>query len=797
MIQNNSSNQTDWSAISGKISKIYGEWHTPSCENAVNRRIPHTALLGNGDIGLSSAGNAMEKTFHTSKSDFWSINKMNGFGNQPLTVITIGGLTLRNAQHTTENTDPYYEKQDILRAVVTTEQTLGDAPLTMETWVSAVNNIAVMSITSHADHNTSLEYTVWTKSDNSNLPASAYAEKDTATAKRRTWNALPEREDSWTSEAVVSAKIIGTSAQAAADCQNGKATLLFTLAPEQTVYAVAAFGGGGRTYNNKGELQQEDPFSESRKLLDSVVSEQDVLELYQKHLAWWKQYWSASYIDITSDNENEALPILERYYYGAQYIIGSAAREGKTAPGLYGIWHTTDYPQWSSDYHLNYNFIAPFYAVCSSNRPQLQLPASEALLNQIPTGVRNAENTEELRKILPAEFDFIDNKIAEGKIDAVNGIPGGMLFSVGVGPWGFETEPSTYLRETMDAAYSVYPLCQYYDYTGDETFLADILYPYLKKCAVFFENWIGTKEDPYTLYAGYNEGSWSKNPAVELAAYRNVMERIIRYSEKLKLDDDKRENWKTILCNLAPQPRGVFNGKLVYSLAEKDWNGSEWKDFADLSGCGGNILPLDSVIPGNTLGFFSAENELEIARSTIDVLGDIVWTCPNNFPRVFPDAIRCRYPAKDIVEKFSQRIETELQKNLLISDSVHGIEKCGSAETINSMLIQQHLGVTKLFPNWLPDANAQFDCLRVPGAFVVSAGYNKDSRHVEEGVKVTSLIGGTFTLVNPWNQDAFVCLEDGTAIPYTTGTAPNHPEDKTICFQTTAGKTYLITLSKK
>ena len=76
----------EWSEIQSIISQYYGEWTDPSYPGAVNNRIPNTALLGNGDVGVSSAGSATEKSFNISKGDFWEYN------NSPMKVgdISIG-----------------------------------------------------------------------------------------------------------------------------------------------------------------------------------------------------------------------------------------------------------------------------------------------------------------------------------------------------------------------------------------------------------------------------------------------------------------------------------------------------------------------------------------------------------------------------------------------------------------------------------------------------------------------------------------------------------------------------------
>ncbi|MGN1129023.1 MAG: discoidin domain-containing protein, partial [Candidatus Flemingiibacterium sp.] len=66
--------QAEWEEVQSIISQYYGEWNEPDTEGVLNTRIPNTALLGNGDVGLASAGNDSIKQFLISKSDFWEYN---------------------------------------------------------------------------------------------------------------------------------------------------------------------------------------------------------------------------------------------------------------------------------------------------------------------------------------------------------------------------------------------------------------------------------------------------------------------------------------------------------------------------------------------------------------------------------------------------------------------------------------------------------------------------------------------------------------------------------------------------
>ena len=138
-VPNGAAAEAEWQEIRGIISRYYGEWTDTSYPGAVNNRIPNTALLGNGDVGISSDGDDTRKSFSISKGDFWEYN------NSPLKAGTIS-IVSRAASD--DNAFPFYEKMDILDAEVVTRQRLSGVPLQIESWMSAVNNLFVMEITS-------------------------------------------------------------------------------------------------------------------------------------------------------------------------------------------------------------------------------------------------------------------------------------------------------------------------------------------------------------------------------------------------------------------------------------------------------------------------------------------------------------------------------------------------------------------------------------------------------------------------------------------------------------------------
>lgn len=785
------------------VSRYFGEWNDTTYPGMISYRIPHTALLGNGDVGIVSGGDANSKQFFISKSDFWTY----GTGNyeEPCPPILIGGLIVRSAKCAQEQAaqEPFREVQDIFKAEIQTLQQIARVSVSMKTWLASEQNILVIELKSNGKEDAKIEVELWASAhDTEKKPVTAQDDGTSITVTRSTENKSPQEPKAHTSKAALAAKIIGAETISCfSDNPAGKGTLQFTLKAGAIVYLVTAVGGGGRTLHSNGSPWEctVEPTKEANTLLQKVKRHTDIIQLYQERKAWWKNFWSASYIDLGV--EDEQLNLIQRYYYGAQYLLGSATKPGKTAPGLFGIWHTDDkenIKSWSSDYHLNYNFMSTFYGTGSSNRPELSRAGIQALLDYLPEGRKRASSIEQLRRI---NADFVQKKIAKGDISEKFGIPNAVLFPVGIGPWGM-TMDDHYLNEALNAAYNVYLMTEYYAYTKDKTFLKDDVYDYMKQAAAFYEAWLEKEQSvsakdgyTYVLYAGYSEGTWAKNPAVELATLKHLLRNLVLYSEELEKDEEKRMLWIDIYTHLAEAPITISNEKKVLALGEKQMLDEQWKSLPSPIPEDGNALPLDAVIPGGVYHYFSSKEELQLLQDTIDVFSENgAWTQINNFPRLFPDAVEVRYPVEKVVEKLVSVIKQQLQANLTIDDRVHGMEKVGATEAINRMLLLTSAGVTKIFPNWYPDKDAKFVRLRTKGAFLVSAEYDGSAQEVKD-VAIISEAGENMTLVSPWKEGMTVKDSKGNVVETTKGTVPNWEdvENATYTFATVSGESYTVT----
>jgi hypothetical protein len=371
----------------------------------------------------------------------------------------------------------------------------------------------------------------------------------------------------------------------------------------------------------------------------------------------------------------------------------------------------------------------------------------------------------------------------------------------------------------LDALLNIYPLVEYYTYTMDDSVLKGPdggleggLYDFIKRSLLLYEAWIDKTSDgdgyTYDLYAAYNEGSWSVNPAVELAVLKNGLKYAIMFSEILGADGEKRKEWGEILKRLPGQPVSPYNshGTVydVYALAELEWSrrANRYQTMRSPLPPDRNILPMETVIPGEVVGYYSPPAELKTAQDTVRVFSnDNAWGNNNNFPKMFPVAVIVRYPAGEIITRFTNTLKSTYNhdgsnypltaKNLMVKDPVHGIEKIGATRFINNMMLLSDMGVMKVFPNWVDDKDAKFVRLREKGAFLVSAEYDGKAKEAKS-ITLFSEKGSQVTLASPWKEGITVTDRNGNVIETRKGSAPNHPDEVTYTFGTEAGTRYTI-----
>ena len=501
-------------------------------------------------------------------------------------------------------------------------------------------------------------------------------------------------------EVAVVTRILGAAAR-----DGGEGGLQVTLKPGESAAVVSSV---------LSDLDTPEFLAAARHRV-GAMQPKDLGTLSARHQQWWADFWAKSFIEI-SDQE------IEKRWYAALYVMGSCSRAGKVAPGLWGNWITTDRPNWHGDFHLNYNFQAPYYIVYSANHTDLSLPFYQAISESVPNGRAMAQR---------------------------HGWKG-VHFPVCIGPWGlFPENPDGDWGQRSDAAFAALNFIWQYQYTQDANFLRTSAYPYLRDVADFWEDYLKLESGRYVIdNDSIHEGSGKDlNPLLSLGLVRTLFKSLLQLSADLDVDAEHRAKWQDICDKISAFPLQERGGKTVFRYSEK---GMAW--------CDGNTLGIHHIFPAGAIGLDSDPKLLEICHNMIEAMHR--WHDGNGFSSWYTACARVGYDPKTILAKMRAECDRCSMPNLVLNYGGGGIENVSGFLAVNEMLLQSHEGVLRFFPVWPREQKARFGNLRAVGAFLVSAELNNGE---VSGVKIASEKGRACTVQNPWPGQPVRLIRNGQA----------------------------------
>ena len=670
-------------------------------------------LLGNGDIGvclseITERGDdrkvrqiAHGPRFWLCKNDFWKL--AHDFKTGPSGPRVFGGIDVRlpglEGGSTTEQ--HFYD-------AVTVSKWAGDksgGAVEVRSWVAASENILVVELIATGKE-ALVEVQLWVQEgDRSETTKGEDGATRWVTRKFAKEVEIP-------TEVACAIKLLGAD------------TASFTLQPGQPVIILAAL---------QSQFKSPTPLEDVRKRI-SAMDADALVALRKKHAAWWEEFWAKSFVEIGD-------PILEQRYYLSQYVMACASRDPSFPPPLFGIWNTTDTPGWEGDFHLNYNHMAPFYGLYSSNHLQQADPYHAPILDFQPRARWYAQNAQNVR---------------------------GAYYPVGIGPKGIEVtrnypddgyarpphfeKEGLFYHQRSNGAYCLVNVAMRWYATYDKNY-AKALYPLVLDIADFWEDYLKLENGRYvinkdSIHERSNNGN-DFNSIVSLALVRNALELAIDMSRELGIDSRRHEKWRHILEHLSgwtyqelPLPRLPTEDRTIEKPKVKVFRYTEkgtawWRN---------NTLGIQHIYPAGAIGLDSSPEELQASRNTLEVRNG--WFDSNGMNSFYPAAVRVGYDPKIILEKLREMIATKAGPNGFIKNNPHGIENCSIVpNTINEMLCMSHRGVLRLFPVWQKEQDARFTNLRAWGAFLVSSEITGGEVRY---VNITSEQGRKCVFQNPW-----------------------------------------------
>lgn len=727
----------------------YKATFTKSPTKTPTSRTPDAPLAGNGDIGLTLGGDGSHLKFYLGKNDFWRSHEVYPGGG----IAFPGFLEIKSQDLIGSQ---YYAEQIQDSAYIKAKFSKKDISVNLKTWVSAATNQIIIQLTSTKKTTLLLKLNAAT----GNTSTTASGKTGDVIWVTRSFEKGKEQLD-WEAHVAIAKKVIGTKL-------NTDGTIF--LKPNETTTLVLSM------YTNfDDEKWKERAIEETSKITLNYID-----SLWNKHLTWWKNYWSKSEVKIGD-------PYIEKYYYASQYLFGCTSRGNKFAPGIWGPFITRDSSAWGGDYHLNYNYQAPYWAAYSSNHIEETDNFDQPLLDYMDKGKAFARQLLGIKGIYypvgigpfaltTTRWPFTEQEMLQRYGTRENTIDGGYKF----------------LGQKINAVFSVGNMLMRFYSTYDKIY-AQKVYPYILECANFWEDYLKFENGKYVIYMDHygevmpklnNQGKWKHmlgdyNSTLSLGLVKMLFIGILDISEFLEIDKDRRAKWQHIIKHLSPFPLGKKDGRL--SLRSVESSPASWhQSVHGLSRVSihGIILP-GGVAGPKTDSVFNAIllNDVKNWENKMDEKGDWGNTFGNGVETCFPAAVRVGYDSDKILAFLKDRIEVCSFPNLWTTAGGGGTETLSTVPlTVNEMLMQSYEHLVRIFPNWNRKKNAEFSNLRAYGAFLVSS---KLEDQKIKYVKLYSEAGRKCIIENPWPSKK-VYLKRGNNV--------TEIEGKTLTFDTKIGE---------
>lgn len=701
-------------------------------------KTPDGPLAGNGDIGLTLGGDPDKLRFYLGKNDFW----------RAYPVYPGGGIALPGWLEINipalAGADYYAEQvQDI--AEITARFKKDNLSISVKTWVSATTNTVVVEL--GANETCAMRFAL--KAAEGNTSVNAEGIQAGTHWVTRSFENTPLL--AWPSRVAMAAKVLGTKPGADGSITltpGGKVTLVVTM------YS---------NHDSKDWKQKAIAGAEA-------TTPEKITRLQKEHRAWWAKYWSRSTVQIGD-------PFLEKYYYASQYLFGATSRAGKFAPGIWGPFITKDSAAWGGDYHLNYNYQAPYWAAYSSNHIDETDNFDKPLLDYMESGKLHAKELLGIRGIyypvgigplglVTTRWPLTPDEMEKRYASRENTIDGGYKF----------------LGQKINAVFSVGNMLMRFYSTYDTTYARKV-YPYMRECANFWEDYLKFENGRYVIYMDHynevmpnlkNKGQWRQllgdfNSTLSVGLVKMLFKGMVDVSGFLNVDEERRQKWEHIVKHMSQFTVGETDGKPSLKNVESSPSPihSRVEGLARVS-----IHGL--VLPGGVCGPVtdSAFNQVLLSdigrwKDKMKAPGEWANTLGNGVETCFPAAVRVGYNSDEVMKQLTDRIKRQSLPNLWITAEGGGIETLSAVPlTINEMMMQSYEGVIRIFPNWNKTKDASFEQLRAYGAFLVSGKLQKGKIGP---VKLLSEAGRPCVIENPWAGRSVQLFRNGRKAEQLTG----------------------------
>ncbi|MBQ3603452.1 MAG: hypothetical protein IJA02_06410 [Clostridia bacterium] len=674
-------------------------------------KIPAGAMCGNGDLGVVFDNSEKDLIIHISKCDFWKFapGTHNDGG-----IKTVGSLTVKDIDLSTYNIKQYFDKGLL-------ECTFGNAEIE---FLVAPENLIYFKIKTPVTNN--LPDVTVEMPDTCNSVNSVFTDKGVSCHTRKFSGEGLQLESAVT----VCLKTIDTY--------------------EADGFSFAVYCASVVT--NFDDDQYTD------KAVDLALNCNYDLDKARTQEKWTK-FFSASKVTL-KDKE------IERFYNSSLYHLAGCMGNRQFPPGLFGNFITDDFFPWAGDYHMNYNYEAPYYCVFSANHPEL-FDGYMTPINEM------AENAKHFAGLFGCK---------------------GYAFPVSFGPKALDVYTQAdckehgilFLGQKSHAAYAcVIPIMHWFS-TYDKEYALENYYDFVLNTAAFWEDYLVKVKGRYVIkndaaheipyyrgekfrYITHKGQIEAVNAINSLGLVKLLFNAVYDMAKELNLNTEKYALWEDIIENLSDFPTFIKRGKKCFRYSKR---GIRWRNE--------NTVGLQHIYPASQIGLSSGEKLLKIAKNTY-FLNDRRLD-DNGSNSYLPAGARIGVDPDFLIEGIHRNIKEFALPNRLFRHHGGGIEHLTTIPaTVNEMLMQSHEGIIRPFPCWNRKSDASFENLRADGAFLVSAELKNEEI---TSLKIKSLKGRK-CCVECTDIKAVIREADNTAISFTR-------EGCTVTFETQPDTEYIL-----
>ncbi|AQQ72493.1 Trehalose and maltose hydrolases (possible phosphorylases) [Limihaloglobus sulfuriphilus] len=279
------------------------------------------------------------------------------------------------------------------------------------------------------------------------------------------------------------------------------------------------------------------------------------------------------------------------YFQYGRYLMIACSRPGTMPPALQGIWNDSLLPPWFGGHTSDINVEMNYWPVETCN----------------------------LSECHRALLDFVEgfSDAASKSADISYGCRGMVVNGMTI--WGPKTAASNW--QDFGGWLSQH-FWEHYAFTGDEEYLAEHAYPFMKENALFYldfmvkdprNGWLLTgpaySPENQFLYPDGSRGHSDMGVTMSLAIIRDLFENTIKAGEILGVDPGLRSQMKAALDDLAPYQIGIF-GQLQEWLFDYDEVYPGHRHMSHLFG----VAPGYSITPRTTTELAEAAKKSLIRR---------------------------------------------------------------------------------------------------------------------------------------------------------------------------------------